>query len=89
MHSCTPKNDVSMAKESQKNMSKEHCKYGVIDQGKYRKISSKIKWTDIEYHVQDISDVAHKDVKIYIVILTNSQHCHFVVHIQILLDKGG
>ena len=46
-------------------MSKEHCKYGVIDQGKYRKISSKIKWTDIEYHVQDNADVAHKDVKMY------------------------
>ena len=23
------------------------------------------KWTDIKYHVQDNSDVSHKDVKIY------------------------
>ena len=23
------------------------------------------KWTDGQYHVQDVSDVAHKDVKIY------------------------
>ena len=27
-------------------------------------MSSKIKWTDREYHVQDNSDVAHKYVKI-------------------------
>ena len=41
------------------------CKHGVIDQGKYRKISIKRKWTDREYHVQDNADVAHKDVKMY------------------------
>ena len=28
-------------------------------------ISSKIKWTDREYHVQDNDDVSHKDVKMY------------------------
>ena len=54
-----------MAKQFQKNMSKEHRKHGVVDQGKYRKISIKIKWTDIEYHVQDNADVSHKDVKMY------------------------
>ena len=32
---------------------------------KYRKRAGKIKWTDIEYHVQDNSDVAHKDLKMY------------------------
>ena len=46
-------------------MSKEHWKHGVIDQVKYRNTASKIKWTDREYHVQDNSDVAHKDVKKY------------------------
>ena len=46
-------------------MSKEDCKHGIIDQVKYRKRSSKRKWTDIEYHVQDNSDVAHKYVKMY------------------------
>ena len=65
MHSCAPRNDFSLAKESQKHLSKDHRKDGVIDQGKYRKISSKITWTDREYHVQDSSDVAHKDVKMY------------------------
>ena len=38
---------------------------GAIDQGKYRKISSKIKWTDTEYHVRDNADVAHKYVIMY------------------------
>ena len=50
---------------SRKNMSKEHCKHGVLDQGKYRKRASKIKRTDREYHVQDNDDVAHKDAKLY------------------------
>ena len=88
IHSCIHKNDVSLAKTFQKNMSKEHRKHGVIDQVKYRKRSSKRKWTDREYHVQDNADVAHKDVK-FIVIPTNSQHYHFVVHIQSLMEQGG
>ena len=46
-------------------MSKEHRKYGVIDQVKYRKRASKRKYTDREYHVQDNADVAHKYVKMY------------------------
>ena len=45
MHFCTPKNDVSLSKQFQKHMSTEHHKHGVIDKGKYRKRSSKIKWT--------------------------------------------
>ena len=65
MNSCTPKNDVSLAKEFQKHMSKDDRKYGVIDQGKYRKGSSKRKCTGREYHVQDNTDVAHKYVKMY------------------------
>ena len=46
-------------------MSKDYRKHGVIDQVKYRKISSKRKWTDREYHFQDNADVAHKGVKMY------------------------
>ena len=65
MHYCTPKNDVSLSKELQKHMSKDDRKYEVIDQVKYRKRSSKRKWIDREYHVQDNTDVAHKDVKMY------------------------
>ena len=47
------------------SLSKEHRKHGVIDKRKYRKISSKIKCTDREYHVQDNADVSHKYVKMY------------------------
>ena len=54
-----------MAKEFQTHMSKYHRKHGVIDQGKYRKRSSKRKWTEREYYVQDNDDVSQKDVKIY------------------------
>ena len=65
IHFCTHKNDVSLAKEFQINLYKEHQKYGVIDQGKCIKISIKRKCTDTEYLVQDNADVAHKDVKMY------------------------
>ena len=65
MYSCTPKNDFSLAKEFQKHMSKDPHKHGVIGQGTYRKISTKRKWINREYHVQDNSYVAHKDVKMY------------------------
>ena len=65
MHYCTQKNDVSLAKKFQKYLSMENRKLGGIDQVKYRKRSSKRKWTDREYHVQDNDDVAHKYVKIY------------------------
>ena len=37
MHSCTHKNDFSLAKQSSKHLSKEHRKHGVIDQR---------EWTD-------------------------------------------
>ena len=33
MHYCTPKKDVSLAKEFQKHMSRNDSKHGVIDQG--------------------------------------------------------
>ena len=63
MNSCTQKNDFSLAKTLQRHLSREHRKHGVIDQRKYRKISSKREWTDREYHVHDNADVAHKYVK--------------------------
>ena len=65
MHSCTHKNGVSLAKQFQKNISDEYRKHEVIYQGKYIKRASKRKCTGIEYRVQDNSDVAHKDVKMY------------------------
>ena len=41
MHSCTQNNYVSLAKQFQRHLSKEHRKHGVVDLGKYRKISIK------------------------------------------------
>ena len=43
MHYFTQDNDVILANKLQKHLSKDHCKHGVIDQGKYRKLASKIK----------------------------------------------
>ena len=62
IHSCTPKHDVNLAKYFQKHMSIDDHKNGVIDQGKYREIYSKRKWTDRQYHVQGKADVPHKYV---------------------------
>ena len=33
VNSCTPKNDLSLAKEFQKHLSNDDFKHGVIDQG--------------------------------------------------------
>ena len=65
MHSFTEKNDTSLDKSLQKNMSRDNRKRGVVDQVKYIKRASERKWTDREYHFQYKSDVAHKDVKNY------------------------
>ena len=60
MHYCTQNNDVSLSKKFQQHLCNKYHKHGVIDQGKYRKKSSKIKRIDKEYHVQGNADVAHK-----------------------------
>ena len=65
MHSCTPGKDTILAEEFQKHLSKNDRKHGVIDQGKDRKKASKRKCIDRQYRLQDNSDVAHKDVKMY------------------------
>ena len=88
MHPYTQKKYVSLTKEFQKYQYNDDRKHGVMDQVKDRKIASKRKWIDIEYHVQGNADVAHKDVKC-IVILNNSHHFHSVVHIQSLMEQGG
>ena len=64
MYFSTQNNDVSLEK-TPKHTSMDHHKYGFIDQGKYRRRASRLKWTDREYHVQYKYDLAHKEVKIY------------------------
>ena len=61
----TQKGDVSLAKEFQHYLIKEHRKDSVIDQGKYKKRSMEIKWTDRKYHVQNNADVAHQYMIMY------------------------
>ena len=39
-------------------MTKQHRKNGVFAQGKNNKRLMEIKWTDIQYHVQDNAAVA-------------------------------
>ena len=79
---------MSFWQKIQKYLYKEHPRHGVIDQSKDRKRASKRKWTDREYNVQDISDDAHRYVK-FVLIPTNYQHYHFVVHIKSLMEQGG
>ena len=65
MHNGNQKNDVSLAKEFQHHLTKEHHKHCVIDQGKNNKRFMERKWIDKQYHVQDKADVSQQDVRMY------------------------
>ena len=65
MHTGNQKYDVSLAKEFQHHLTKEHRKNGVFDQGKNNKLFMERKWTDRQYHVQDNAAVENQYVKIY------------------------
>ena len=52
MHTGNQNNDVTLTREFQHYLTKEHRKNGVIDQVKYNKQFMEIKWTDRQYHVQ-------------------------------------
>ena len=56
---------VSLAKEFQYHLTKEHPKHGVMDQGKYKKLFTERKWKDRQYNVKDNADVTHHDVIMY------------------------
>ena len=51
IHTGNQKNDVSLAKEFQQHLTKEHRKNGFVDHGKYKKRLMEIKCTDRQYHV--------------------------------------
>ena len=59
MNNSTVNKDISIARESPKNISDPSCKNGVMDQGQYIKWSSQLKWTTNEYHAQDKEYVSH------------------------------
>ena len=65
MHSTTSTADVSLVREFKKHLSNTACKYGAINEEKNKKQSSKLKFTERDYHVQDNDDVAHKYFKIF------------------------
>ena len=65
MNTVNQKYYLSLAKEFQHYPKKEHRKNGVIDHGKYKKIFMERKLTDRKYHVQNNTDVAHQDIRIY------------------------
>ena len=62
MQTGNQKYDVSLVKEFQHYLTKEHRKNGVFDQGKNNKLFMEIKWTDRQYHFQNNVDVSHKMV---------------------------
>ena len=56
--------DISIAREVQKYISDPTRTHGEMDHGKDRKLASKRKWTDPEYHIKDSKDVPQKSAKI-------------------------
>ena len=65
MHTGTRTSDVSLTRKFQKHLSTAELNHGVIDQGIFKKRANKRNLTEREYHVQNDSDVAHKDVKMF------------------------
>ena len=63
MHTSTLNMDISLAREFQKRLSDPTPAYGLMDHVKYRKRSSKLNWTDLEYRVMYSKDVPHTSVK--------------------------
>ena len=60
----TVNTDISLSGLFQKHLSDLTHKYGVMDQGKDIKHSSKLKWGERDYHVQDSKDVSYTSFKI-------------------------
>ena len=65
IHAVTVKKYVSLAMEFQKHLFRESLKNGKIDHGENKKRTSKQKWNNRDYHVQNKDDVEHQHVKIF------------------------
>ena len=61
----TKKSDVPLALEFQKHLFNESHKHGIKEDGRHKKTSSKQKWTNRYYHVQNSKDVDHQYLKMY------------------------
>ena len=84
----TKKDDVSLTKEFQHHMTKEHCKHGVFDQRKTINYSRKenVQTYSIMFRIMLMF---HKKMWKFIVTKINSQHYHLVAHITKLTVQGG
>ena len=84
MHYFTENNDASLAKQFQKHISKYHLKHGAVDQ-----VNIEIEPVKENGHTENIMFriimMLHTKMRKCIVIQTNYQHYHFVVHIQSLM----
>ena len=87
IHTVNQKYDVSLAKKFQHHLKREHHKNGVFDRKKKKRFMER-KWTNIQYHVQDNSDVAHQDVRMYCN-ANQFPELDFVVHITNLVAQGS
>ena len=64
MYKSISNTDISIGREFQENISDQTRAYGFIDHVKDMKQASKPKWTEREFHVQDIKYLQKKPVKL-------------------------
>ena len=62
MHTLMSNINIIIVRVFQKHLSDQKCAHWLIDHRTYRKLSSRHKWTDCEYHVQDKKYLQHKSV---------------------------
>ena len=65
INTVTVKKDVSLAMDFQKHLSRKSRKHGTIDHRKHKTRTCKLKWNNIEYHLQTKDDVEHQQVKMF------------------------
>ena len=63
MHNSSENTDISLARKFKEYISDPTRAHGLLDQGKYRRLDSKFKWTDREYHVQHRKYLPQTSVK--------------------------
>ena len=65
MHTDNQNNDVSLAKEFQKYLTKSNANMVSLIKENPKKLLVTTKWTYRQFHFQDNADDEHQDVKIY------------------------
>ena len=88
IHTGTPKYDASLAKEFQKNLTKNHRKDGIIDQGKHKNYSWKENGQTDSIMFR-IMMLLKTNMWKFIVTQLNHQNYHFVAHIKNLMAQRG